>query len=328
MFAFAFLETLSGMPRLLFCCLLAALSGCTAVPRQTSLASNTLLESTSHLHWCGTLALPGKWHNETPAGGLSALGWDHDESLLYMLSDRGWLHRARLEFRGGKLVGLEPLETYALRGADNALLGSPDNDAESLLLQRADNGIRGDTTLLIGFEQNARLQRFLPDGSPRGNAMTPPGLRGAQSNGGLEALGRHGREGVIAGLEHPPQGMAEGTTRLFALASGAEWTYPLADAYHSGLTALEILDDDLLALERAYAPPASLTITLRRVSLGANGDLTVKTLARLETGAGWSVDNFEGLTRLADNRYLMVSDDNFSLLQKTLLSCFEVTSDG
>ncbi|GAB2789873.1 hypothetical protein GCM10027040_15190 [Halomonas shantousis] len=315
------------MPRLLLCCLLTALAGCTAVPRQVSLAPQARLDATPQLRWCGTLSLPGKWHDETPVGGLSALGWDSDESMLYLLSDRGWLHRARPEFRGGKLVGLEPLKTYALRGADNALLGMPNNDAESLILQGADNSVRGDTSLLVGFEQHARLQRFLPDGSSLGEAITPPGLRGVQPNGGLEALARHSREGVIAGLEFPPQGMATGSTRLFALDSGAEWIYPLADAHNSGLTALETLGDDLLALERAYTPPASLAITLRRVSLEANGDLTVSTLAQLKTGEGWSVDNFEGLTHLDGNRYLMVSDDNFSLLQKTLLSCFEVMPD-
>ena len=49
-----------------------------------------------------------------------------------------------------------------------------------------------------------------------------------------------------------------------------------------------------------------------------------KLLAKLETKDGWNIDNFEGLTKIEKNRYLMISDDNNSPLQKTLLVLFEV----
>ncbi len=49
-----------------------------------------------------------------------------------------------------------------------------------------------------------------------------------------------------------------------------------------------------------------------------------KILAKLETEKGWNIDNFEGLAKVDKNRYLMISDDNGSPLQKTLLVLFEV----
>lgn len=324
------------MPRSpIISCLIAlavSLGGCAREARQVQLKTPTTQTSPSAIEWCGTLALPSQWQDDTPVGGLSALGWDSDEALLYLISDRGWLHRVRLRFEGGaeagsedgKLIGLEPLKTYVLRDADGNALGEDAADAESLVLKHADNDLRGDTTLLIGFERNHLLQRFYPNGLPIDEPLTPKGLRRAKHNAGAEAMGWHASEGIIVGLESTPGGTIKGTTRLFSLKSGAEWTYPLADVAGSALTALETYGDGLLALERAFAPPAPLVISLRRVRLADNATVDVQTLARLSTGDGWRLDNFEGLTRLDGNRYLMVSDDNFSLIQQTLLSCFEL----
>ncbi|SHF30620.1 hypothetical protein SAMN02745148_02302 [Modicisalibacter ilicicola DSM 19980] len=315
------------MSRLILSCLLGVLAlagGCAREARQTQLTTPNTVNIPADVSWCGTLRLPGKWQDDTPTGGLSDLAWDADESLLYLISDRGWLHRVRLRFSAGELVGLDPLKTYVLRNRQGEALDEDAADAESLILQRSANGVRGDTTLLIGFERDHRLQRFYPNGRSVGKPLKPNGLRDARPNAGAEAMARHAREGVIVGLESAPIGTPEGTTRLFSLDTEAEWRYPLIDIPGSALTALEAYGDGLLALERAFAPPAPLVISLRRVTLDSNARIEVETLAQLSSGDGWRLDNFEGLTRLAGNRYLMVSDDNFSLVQETLLSCFEL----
>ncbi len=54
----------------------------------------------------------------------------------------------------------------------------------------------------------------------------------------------------------------------------------------------------------------------------------VTTLAVLDSSQGWSVDNFEGLARHRGLKFFMVSDNNFSALQKTLLVYFEPTGIG
>ncbi|MGM8851933.1 esterase-like activity of phytase family protein [Salinicola halophyticus] len=318
------------------------LAGCSAVPQRTALAPLDLLASTPNIDWCGTLALPGKWQDGTPVGGLSDLGWDDDEAMLFLISDRGWLHRARLTFSGsGELRDYEPLDTYPLRGEDGAILESAGSDAEALTLENADDDIRGNTQLVIGFEgsaagdtggdapgdaeSNARWQRFLPSGIASEPPHRPAGLSDVASNGGLEAIAALPGHGLIGGIETPPEGWPEKLTRLFSLDGQHEWRYPLADNANSALTAMENLDGDLLTLERAYTPPASLVIRLRRAHLEADGSVRVSELARLSNSDGWSLDNFEGLTGIGGHRYLMVSDDNFSLVQRTLLTCFAVT---
>ncbi|MED5499726.1 MAG: esterase-like activity of phytase family protein [Pseudomonadota bacterium] len=311
----------------------AWLTGCSATPHRTAIAPADLLASTPNIEWCGTLSLPGEWQDGTPVGGLSGLGWDEDEAMLFLISDRGWLHRARLTFDGsGELRDYEPLDTYPLRGENGAILASAESDAEALTLENASDGIRGNTQLVIGFEGtatgngkgDARWQRFLPSGIASEPANRPEGLSGIQSNGGLEAIALLPGQGLVGGIENPPDDWPEKVTRLFTLDDRQAWRYPLADNANSALTAMESLDGDLLTLERAYTPPASIVIRLRRAHINSDGSVEITELARLSNGDGWSLDNFEGLTRIGEHRYLMVSDDNFSLRQRTLLSCFEV----
>jgi hypothetical protein len=44
----------------------------------------------------------------------------------------------------------------------------------------------------------------------------------------------------------------------------------------------------------------------------------------MDSQKGWHIDNFEGLTKVGKNLYLMVSDDNESIFQKTLFVLFEL----
>ena len=49
-----------------------------------------------------------------------------------------------------------------------------------------------------------------------------------------------------------------------------------------------------------------------------------KILARFDSSDGWLLDNFEGLTHLKDNQYLMVSDNNQNPFQRTIMVLFEI----
>lgn len=78
-------------------------------------------------------------------------------------------------------------------------------------------------------------------------------------------------------------------------------------------------DGALIALERRYLSPlAPLIISVRRIDL-ATEPPRVEELARFSSAEGWPVDNFEGIARHAADRYFLVSDDNASAFQKTLL---------
>jgi hypothetical protein len=94
----------------------------------------------------------------------------------------------------------------------------------------------------------------------------------------------------------------------------------LASAPQGGLLVLErryrnVFSPVIFAIRRLRADPA------RQPNGGA---VAVEDLAILDNTRGWSVDNFEGLAHHRDNRYFMVSDDNNSALQSTLLLYFEL----
>jgi hypothetical protein len=84
---------------------------------------------------------------------------------------------------------------------------------------------------------------------------------------------------------------------------------------------------DLLLLERKFSWMGGLFIRIRRISLGAiKPGAVVDGAAVLEADMGQEIDNMEGLSvhRDADgeNVLTLVSDDNFSILQRTLLLQF------
>ena len=88
-----------------------------------------------------------------------------------------------------------------------------------------------------------------------------------------------------------------------------------------------LADGDLLILERRFSPAWGLALRLRRIEGSA-----VKPGARLDgeilldAGMRSQIDNMEGLAvhRDAENRTVLtlVSDDNFSILQRTLVLQF------
>lgn len=261
---------------------------------------------------------------------LSGLAWDRDEALLYAVSDRGAVFHLQPVLRAGRLADVRLLAAHPLRGGDGAPLAGAWSDAEGLVLEHEADGERGNTTLLISFEGRPRVERFTTDGNPLERLQLPPALSGVDSyrdpNSALEALVWHPSLGLMTAPERPLAGMDARTVPLCTL-TGRCWDYPLADAPGSALTALESHPDGgLLALERAFVSLfRPLVISLRHVRLpDGHGPASVETLASFDTSRGWLMDNFEGLAFHEGRRYFMVSDDNGSPLQHTLLVYLEL----
>jgi hypothetical protein len=269
--------------------------------------------------------------------GLSGLAWDEDAGLLYAVSDQGALFHLRPEFDGqGFLNGLRPVAAYPLRAATGAPLRAPFDDAEGLALRKGENGISGDAELLVSFELKPRVVRYGPRGEWRGEEPLPAPLRDIRNyrdpNQALESVTLHPRWGVLTGTETPLRADPAGQVRIFTR-QGPFWNYPLGHAPNSALVAMEVLaDGGLLTLERAFVTPLRpLVISLRRTEpLPAPGMnqtlLQVVNVAVFDSGRGWLLDNFEGLTRHRDQRFFMVSDDNCNTWQATLLVYFELQS--
>ncbi|MEL7129457.1 MAG: hypothetical protein AAGK23_07905, partial [Pseudomonadota bacterium] len=144
-----------------------------------------------------------------------------------------------------------------------------------------------------------------------------------EDNLGMEALAHYHRA-LIVGLE----AVQNGGTPIAAL-SGAVPVFDKRLDAPAGLqlTGLDAHGADLFAVFRGYAPETGSIIDVRRFpQIGGIGER----LVRLERPL--LADNFEGIAVTAINeqtlRLYIISDDNFSRRQKTLLFAFDVSSSS
>jgi hypothetical protein len=84
---------------------------------------------------------------------------------------------------------------------------------------------------------------------------------------------------------------------------------------------------DLLVLERSYSRLTGVGMRIRRIPLAeVKPGATVDGPALVEADMGYQIDNMEGLSvhRAADGSLVLtlISDDNFSMIQRTLLLQF------
>ena len=282
------------------------------------------------VRFLGALELPRARFGGIELVELSGLAWDADAQVVYALSDQGALFHLRLVLDGGVLSGVEVIAAHALRDADGRALQGRAADAEGLAALDARNGRPGDTRLLVSFERDTRVVEYTPDGRLLRELPLPESIAGAEfasGNRGLEAVVVDDAGGVYVAPERPLRGESVRTLPLLAL-DGRRLHYPLADR-DAAVVGLDFLADGrLLLLERDLDLMLFRLVTRLRVVEGLqdgdDGDeLAARDLAVFDTPGGWRVDNFEGLARLDGECILMVSDDNQSLLQRTLLVLLE-----
>jgi hypothetical protein len=283
----------------------------------------------------GTVALANHQINGFKLTELSGLAWDEDDKLLYALSDRGYVFHLRPFISNHTLTHVEPVAAYWLQNEKNRRLES--RDSEGLTLLKGNNGVRHDSELLISFEIQPRIARFTPQGKWLSNYHLPKPLQQIENyysdNKVFEAVTIHPRFSIITAPEWPLkkentpyslQGLHKHT--LYALDGNQQWTFPAYPAPNSAVVALETLDDgSILLLERAFTSVKQpLIISVRRLWLGENGKTKSMLVAKWDNSQEWFIDNFEGLSHHRAAYFFMVSDDNDSDSQRTLLSYWEL----
>ena len=157
--------------------------------------------------------------------------------------------------------------------------------------------------------------------------MTRPGATArAPSNAGYEAMARLS-SGAIALVAEKFLDEA-GNNRAFVVGGKQPFEFSVVRSNDFSPTDLVRLPGgDLVLLERRYQPPFSLSIRLRRLTAKEIApDAVVDGPVLMEASLVQRIDNFEalGAFRAADGRTVLtlVSDDNFSSIQKTLLLQF------
>ncbi|MDJ0979838.1 MAG: esterase-like activity of phytase family protein [Erythrobacter sp.] len=257
-------------------------------------------------------------------GGLSALRWDEGSgSLVALTDDARWVWFAPVE-RDGQLVGVADIAIGALRGLDGAsLTGKAQGDSESLT-RSAQGG------WLVGFERDHRIWRYpMLSSLPKPTEIDPVAIMGPlEANGGAETLAVDERALFLCAESERPAPQPNCFWQTQGMAPSAFRLDPPEDMLGLGAVPTDAdmtSDGRLFVLFRSYTPDRGNTAGI----LVLRPDDADEDLAVLR--APLTVDNFEGLAvREAEDRTFLyiVSDDNFSSSQRTLLMKFEVLPDA
>ena len=270
----------------------------------------------------GALWLPRAMPDGVALRGLSDLARSETEGVLYAVSDFGWLFRLRPVFENDRLIDVRLLDSHPLTDAAGQPLKGRWRDAEGLTFAPGPDGA---PALFVSFERAPRITRIDRQGRWQADVPLPAPFadprRYDTPNAALEALAWHPRRGLLSAAELPPPGFTPaGHTPLFDL-TGRQHPYLLHTGPRCALVALNAwAGDELLSLERCY-DQGRLEIALRRFDLPETAGFAIRpeTLALFRLQDGWLLDNFEGMTRIGPRGLLLVSDDNGSARQRTLL---------
>jgi hypothetical protein len=257
-------------------------------------------------------------------GGLSALLLSEDGARLTAVTDKGhWMTAQLIADSAGAPLGLAEAEIGELHGPGGRhLRGKRETDSESLARL-------ADGELVVGFERDHRLWRYPAAPNPLAGRPAaipvPAGLRSLRSNSGIEALAVLADGALLAIAE----GREEAATSPAFLWRGGAWSelaYPRAPGFRpTGATTLP--GGDLLVVERSFNLFDGVAIRLQRipaVAIVPGAVLRGEILAVLRRPL--TLDNMEGVAARRGERgetlIYLISDDNFSLLQQTLLLVF------
>jgi hypothetical protein len=259
-------------------------------------------------------------------GGISALRVGADGAHFIALSDRGRWLRGRILYDGTRPSGIADAEMAPILGADGLPLAAHGwYDTESI----ADDG----GTLYVGIERVNQIVRFdfgsdglLARGEP---IALPPGVRTLPHNKGLEAM-VFVSAGRLAGtlIAISEQGLDKaGNLRAFLIGGPkpGNFTVKRSDDFDVSDAAL-LPSGDLLLLERRFSLSRGLAVRIRRIPVASIGPgALVEGPVLFEGDLAYQIDNLEGLSvhRAGGDIVLtLISDDNFSGLQRTLLLQF------
>ena len=282
------------------------------------------------LEFRGGLILTSSYKN---FGGISSIRVSPDGGGLIALTDKGFWLRARIAYRAGQPIGITDAEMAPILGPD----GRPLNrrgwyDTESL----AEDG----GTLYVGIERVHQIVRFdyAKDGlAARGVPIAvPPGVRTLPANKGLECLVVPPKGQPLAGtlIAISERGLdPQGNIFGFLIGGANPGTFTVKRSDDFDVTDCATTPrGDLLILERRFSWAIGVAMRIRRLALSQ-----VKPGALLDgpelivADMGFQIDNMEGLAvhRAATGELVLtlISDDNFSPLQRNLLLQFTLVGE-
>jgi hypothetical protein len=261
-------------------------------------------------------------------GGLSAIRIEPDGAQFISLSDHGRWFKGRLSYEGARPIGIAEAVMAPILGPDGQALAAHGwHDTESI----ADDG----GTLYVGIEGVNQIVRFDygKDGLlARGHPIpVPPGIRTLPLNKGLEALVFLPRNRPMGGtlIAISERGLDNaGNLRAFLIGGPAPGTFAIKRIEQFDISDAALLPSgDLLILERSLSWPEGLLVQIRRIQIGdVKPGAVVDGPAIFKADLRFEIDNMEGLavhqSPAGETVLTLISDDNFSALQRTELLQF------
>jgi hypothetical protein len=282
------------------------------------------------LEFRGGLALSS---HDQAFGGISALHMEPDGAHFVAVTDNGSWLKARIVYAGDTPVGLADTEMAPALGPDGTPLAAKHwYDLESLAER--------DGKFYVGIERVNQIVKFdlRKDGfAARGKPITVPNdFKTFTYNKSLECLASPPSGAPLAGsliavTEHSLD--RAGNHRAFVLNGNHVERFSVKRSDDFDVSDCTILPpNDLLLLERSFSPLRGVAMRIRRISLASVKDGALVDGAPLITAdLGFQIDNMEGIgvhrTPSGETVLTLVSDDNFSVIQRNLLLQFTLADE-
>ncbi|WP_339830240.1 esterase-like activity of phytase family protein [uncultured Parvibaculum sp.] len=290
---------------------------------------------TGKLEWAGGIEIRSP---KTEFGGWSGLAISSDGTVLLSVSDEGhWLKARVLYDERGRLSGLAEGHMAPMLGLDGKpIAGKMLGDAEGLVVDTA-NPLEG--RAYVSYERAHRIWRY--NLGEAGFAALPEQLLTQRHFGRLKT------NAGIESIELLPRLEGDGEPRILAV---TEDTFDprgnlkafIADGHDISWFAVKprepykptdmalLPNGDLLLLERRFSMLAGVGMQMRLIE---KDDIVPGALVDgpvlIDVGQRYSIDNMEGLAVREDSNgdllIYAISDNNFNMLQRTLLLMFRLS---
>lgn len=283
---------------------------------------NASLYEVGDLQYLGGIDIPRMGQN---IGGLSGLRWDAESGRLLAITDDARFVWITLAEEKNHIIWLDDIETLPMLGLDGeVLIGKEEGDSEALARD-------ADGVWAVAFERKHRVLRYLNglEAPPFEILFDPDGdLGGVEANAGMEAYAIGPAGQLMCAERAATPDLANCNFYNFA-EDRHEWfpAHPPEDLVELGAVPTDadaLSDGTFLILFRSYSPAEGNTAAI----VAYTPDGTRREIATLKPPL--TLDNFEGLAvrEEGERTYLyIVSDDNFSGSQRTLLMKFEMVSE-
>jgi hypothetical protein len=263
-------------------------------------------------------------------GGLSAIRVEADGSRFLAVTDTGDWVRGQITYLDNRPTGLAGVTIAPVMLSDG-------RRAKDAGLWDAESIAKDGDGIFIGIEREHAVLAFnLREGglAARGRAVPLPDfVRQWWPNRGIEALGIMPQGGPHAGKliglsERSSSNEAPSEGFIMGRDGSAPFRFAVARADGFDTTDLDFLPNgDLIILERHFSPVRGVAMRLKRVKtadITPDAVLTAETLLTLDRNH--HIDNMEGLSihrsPAGETVFTLISDDNFSIAQRTLLLQF------